>query len=109
MTEHTKTGSAWEPSDAMIGAIGHAIFGSGWLNISNKKRNEICSDIRAAIIATIASDPLLSAAAEMREALEGLISSVGKRNPHMDEPGWGEVLAAILIAKTVIEKSRGEN
>lgn len=101
MSNQTRTGSAWKPSDE---SVVHALLAH-----SKNSDRSYKDAMYEAIIAAVAADPMLSAAAELRDALEGLISSVGKRNPHTDEPGWGEVLAAILIAKTVIEKSRGEN
>lgn len=91
--------SEWEPSQAVMkafdGACTQAQSTRGWNQYHG---------LRAAV----AADPLLSAAKDMQEALIGLRDSIKKRNAHTEEPGWGEVLAALFIADEAVSKSRGE-
>jgi hypothetical protein len=99
MTEHTKTGAAWEPSKETVSIALKTFDKTGGLD-----RSEY---MRVALIAAVQADPMLSAAAEMRDAL---IHIEEYWNGSETNGAMADALHEIgATARAALAKSRGDN
>ena len=90
-----KTKQAWEPSDAVVyKAIDAYEHAPGVLQFQAMKHG---------LIAAVAADPLLSAAKDMRDALDAL------EQAFIAHTQWnGALPVEVIAARAALAKSRGE-
>lgn len=99
MSNQTKTVAAWEPSDNVrIAAMRKYNAANPFL-----VRADHADALEASLVAAVAADPLLSAAAEMREALASLVYLVETTGDSRKDAIY------IEAGRTALRHSRGEN